>query len=131
MAGPRPFRYDYRMNDRRFSSMVLVFGALVLAGGVIGWSKGSAASLAAGGSIGLGLIACGAAMWAGRRAAILPAIALCFVTAVAMAQRLHATGKLVPNLPVGVLAVAVGFVLLAERRRRALARSPRTAPPAS
>ncbi|MBL9087173.1 MAG: TMEM14 family protein [Planctomycetia bacterium] len=119
------------MNDRRPATLVLVFGVLVLAGGVIGFLKGSAASLAAGGSIGLGLVACGAAMWAGRRAAILPAIALCFVTAIAMAQRLHATGKLVPNLPVGVLAIALGYVLLAERRRRALARSPRTAPPAA
>ncbi|MFO0933787.1 MAG: TMEM14 family protein [Planctomycetota bacterium] len=120
------------MNDRRLSAMVLVFGVLVLAGGVIGGLKGSVASAGSGGAIGLGLVGCGAAMWAGRRAAILPAIALCFVTALAMAQRVTVTGKLVPGLPVGVLAVALTYVLLAERRRRALAQAsgPRPAPPA-
>lgn len=129
MGGPPRVRYDYGMNDRRLSVLVLVFGVLVLAGGVIGGLKGSVASAGAGGAIGLGLVGCGAAMLAGRRAAILPSIALCFVTALAMAQRVHATGKLVPGLPVGVLAIALTYVLLAERRRRALAPRPRSAPP--
>jgi len=125
---PRPSGTTVAMNDRRVSWMVLVFGVLVLAGGVIGSLKGSVASAVAGGAIGLGLVGCGAAMLAGRRAA-LPAIALSFVTALAMAQRVYATGKLVPGLPVGVLAVAVTYVLLAERRRRTVAGRPAAAPP--
>jgi uncharacterized membrane protein (UPF0136 family) len=106
--------------DRRLSWMVVAFGALVVLGGVIGFWKGSAASLASGGSLGLTLAAAGILMVRGVRAAVGAAIALTFVTALLMAWRLHTTGRLVPSLPVGVLAMAIFGALVADRRRRAL-----------
>jgi hypothetical protein len=96
--------------------MVVAFGVLVLANGAIGAMRGDVAAAGPGGVLGLGLIACGLALVLARRA-VLAGIALCFLTAVAMADHLHRTARLVPALPVGVLAVALGYALLAERRR--------------
>jgi hypothetical protein len=102
--------------DRRLSWMVVAFGVLVLASGVIGAMRGVVADVGAGGVLGLGLIACGLVLVFGRHAA-LAGVALCFLTAFAMAVRLHRTEALVPALPLGVLAVALGYALMSERRR--------------
>ena len=110
--------------DRRLAWMVTLFGALVVAGGIMGFAKGSVASLASAGPLGLGLLACGIAGARGMRAALGAAIALTFLTAAVMAVRLAQTGKLLPSLPVGGLAFALFVALLADRRRQA-PRSPR------
>lgn len=110
--------------DRRLSALVVAFGVLVVAGGAFGALKGSVASLAAGGTLGLGIAVGGLFLLRGREAWF-PTIALCFLTAVGMAQRLHATGKLVPSLPVGILAIALAYALVADRRRALGVRRPR------
>ena len=41
--------------DRRLAWMVVLFGVLVVAGGILGFAKGSVASLASAGPLGLGI----------------------------------------------------------------------------
>lgn len=102
--------------DRRLAGLVVAFGVLVVLGGALGALKGSVASLAAGGTLGLGIAVGGAFLLRGRQAWF-PTIALCFLTAVGMAQRLHASGFFVPSLPVGLMAIALAYALVADRRR--------------
>jgi len=105
--------------DRRLAWMLALFGVLVVAGGILGFAKGSVASLASAGPLGLGILACGLLAVRGARAVSGAAIALTFLTAAVMAVRLTQTGKLVPGLPVGALALALCVALVTDRRRRA------------
>jgi uncharacterized membrane protein (UPF0136 family) len=104
--------------DRRLAWLVVAFGLLVLLGAGIGFAKGSTASLASGGPIGVGIVVAGALSLRGMRAGPPAALALSALTAGVMAWRLATTGSLLPALPVGVLALALFLALLADRRRR-------------
>jgi uncharacterized membrane protein (UPF0136 family) len=108
--------------DRRLAWFVVAFGVLVIVGATIGFLKGSSASLASGGPIGVGLVAAGLLSVRGLRIGPPAALALCALTALVMALRLHQTGSLVPALPVGLLAAALVFAILADRRRRSAGR---------
>jgi uncharacterized membrane protein (UPF0136 family) len=108
--------------DRRLAWFVVAFGVLVIVGATIGFVKGSTASLASGGPIGVGLVVAGLLSHRGLRAGPPAALALCALTAVVMAVRLASTGSLLPALPVGVLAVALVVAMLADRRRRSARR---------
>ena len=104
---------------RPLPACVVVFGALVLAGGVIGFTKGSVASLLTAGPLGLATIAFGVLMargvpWA-RRAAVLSSAAV----AVVMLERLVETGKAMPAVPVAGVGLVLAFVLFRGMRRPA------------
>jgi len=102
--------------DRRLASMLVVLGAVLAADGAIAASKGAVEVAGPGLVVGLALLATGVALVL-RRRVLFAGIALCFLAALAMADRLHRTARLVPALPLGILAVALGYALLAERRR--------------
>lgn len=104
--------------DRRLAAFVVAFGVLVVAGGTLGAIKGSVASIAVAGPIGLGLLGSGVAMLQGRAKARVVAMALCLATAVVMGARAVMTGKAMPGVPVGILGLALGAVLASARRSR-------------
>jgi hypothetical protein len=117
------------MIDRRLAWMVVAFGVLVTATGVVGALQGSVAAAGAGGVLGVGIGAAGLAMVAGRRIAVAASLVLCVLVALAMLQRMHETGRALPAAPGGILSVALAYALGAERRRAR--RSPRATPPSA
>lgn len=98
--------------DRRLAWMVVAFGLLVIAGGVIGYSKGSVLSLATAGPLGLLTVAFGVFQLRGARWAARAAFFSCAAVAAVMIERLVSSGKLVPALPVAVLGLGLAFMLL-------------------
>lgn len=96
--------------------MVAGLGGLLLVDAVGGALRGAVGVAGPGGILGLALVAAGASLALGARVG-LAATALCFLAAVLMADRLHRTQRLLPALPVGVLAVALGYAVFSERRR--------------
>ncbi len=102
--------------DKRLSWMVVLFGVLVVAGGVIGYTKGSTESLLTAGPMGLLIVGCGAmalrgAHWARRVACI-----ACAAVAALMLSRIIQTGKLLPGAPVVALGVSLAAVLFRKNR---------------
>src|ERR1051326_6640592 len=94
--------------DRRLSAFVILYGVLVGSGGVLGYvSKGSIPSLAAGGGLGLLLVAAGVGML--RRSTFAARAAQWLVLAVVavMAERLISSGGVIPAVPV----IATGLAL--------------------
>jgi uncharacterized membrane protein (UPF0136 family) len=103
--------------DKRLAWMVVGFGLLVIAGGVIGYTKGSTASLITAGPMGLlvtgfGLLALRGAPWA-RRAACYA----CAAVAAVMLSRLIQTGKVIPSAPVAALGLALAAALFRSDRK--------------
>lgn len=103
--------------DKRLAWMVVGFGLLVIAGGVIGYTKGSTASLITAGPMGLvvtgsGVLALRGTPWA-RRAACYA----CATVAAVMLSRLIQTGKLIPGAPVAALGFALAAVLFRSDRK--------------
>lgn len=105
--------------DRRLAALVVAFGVLVVAGGTLGAIKGSVASIAVAGPIGLGLLGSGVAMLRGLAKARVVAMGLCLATALVMGGRAAMTGKAMPGVPVGILGLALGAVLASASRGRA------------
>ena len=105
--------------DRRLAWLVLLFGALLVGGAILAFARGSVAEVVPAGTLGLGLVATGGMALRGKRAVLGAAISLTFLTAALMAVRLHQTERLLPSLPVGLLAFCLCAALVGERRRRA------------
>lgn len=91
---------------------VVVFGLVVVAGGVIGWTKGSIASLVTAVPLGLLVLGSGVGMLRGRPRATLVALLGCAVVTVVMLERLIETRKVMPAVPVAVAGLVLTFVLL-------------------
>lgn len=104
---------------RPLPACVIVFGALVVAGGVIGYAKGSVASLVTAVPLGLATSVFGALMARGTRWARGAACFSCTAVAGVMIQRLVETGKAMPAIPVAAIGLLLAFVLLREMRPRA------------
>ena len=105
--------------DKRLAWMVVGFGLLVIAGGVIGYTKGSTASLITAGPMGLvvtgfGVLALRGAPWARRAACV-----ACAAVAGLMLSRLIQTGKLIPGAPVAALGLSLAVVLFRNGRKAA------------
>ena len=85
-----------------------VYGALVLAGGVMGYRKAqSTASLTAGLAFGISLMVTGAMLWGGRRQEWWVAIGLTAALLIVMGVRYVKTRKFMPAGLMCVLSVAV------------------------
>lgn len=102
--------------DKRLAWMVVLFGALVVAGGVIGYAKGSTTSLLTAGPLGLLIIAFGGlglrgVAWARRAAGM-----ACATVAAVMLSRLIQTGNLMPGAPVAALGISLAAVLFRKDR---------------
>lgn len=98
--------------DKRLSWMVVGYGILVVIGGVIGFAKGSLASLLTAVPLGVATAVFGGFQLKGSRWALRAAFFTCAATAALMIQRLVETGKIVPAVPVATLGLALAFVLL-------------------
>jgi len=102
--------------DKRLFWMVMLFGVLVLAGGLIGWSKGSAASaITASPLAGLmwafALLSRRGVAWARRATCI-----ACATVGAVMLSRTIQTGHLLPGIPVAALGLALAAVLFRNDR---------------
>jgi uncharacterized membrane protein (UPF0136 family) len=102
--------------SKSLSLAVVVFGLAVVAGGVIGWTKGSNASLFTAVPMGLLVVGSGVAMLRGLPRATLVALLACAAVAVVMLQRLLETGKVMPAVPVAVAGAVLAFLLLRANR---------------
>jgi uncharacterized membrane protein (UPF0136 family) len=92
--------------------VVLVYGFLVLVGGVLGWKKaGSAASLISGGLFGVILLGSGAGMWMGIVPARLVALGAAVLLMIVMGIRYATTKKLMPAGMIMVLSFVVAVLL--------------------
>ena len=98
--------------------VVLVYGALVALGGVIGYAKAqSKPSLYAGIGFGLALLMSGYLMWQGDRRAVPGALVLSVLLLLVMGSRYILTRKFMPAGLVTLLSL-VAIVLLAMAWRR-------------
>ena len=102
--------------DKRLSFLVVLFGLLVIAGGVIGYSKGSTASLWTAGPMGalilvFGVLTLRAVPWARRAACV-----ACAAVAAVMLSRVIHTGHLLPGVPVAALGLSLAAVLFRSER---------------
>ncbi len=95
--------------------LLLAYGILVAAGGVMGYARaGSRASLATGGASGLVVIAGALAALGGRRAGFMIDLAVAIVLAAFFAYRFGRTRKPMPAIPSILLSLAaVAIALLA------------------
>jgi len=126
---PRP-DYDAGPMDRRVPVFVLLYGALVAGGGIVGYVvKGSLASLVSGGSIGLLLLASGAGMLRGSAFSARAAQWLTLATVAVMAERLIRTGGVVPAVPVMAAGLGLSYVLYMDKALRDGDAGPRVPPP--
>lgn len=98
--------------DKRLSVLVVLYGVLVIAGGIIGFTKGSVLSLATAGPLGVLTVVFGVFLLRGARWAARAAFFSCAAVAAVMIERLVATGKIVPAVPVAALGLGLAFLLL-------------------
>ena len=99
--------------DKRLSWIVVGYGVLVIAGGIIGYAKaGSVLSLATAVPLGLLTVVFGALQLRGVRWAHRAAFFSCAAVAAVMIERLVSSGKIVPAVPVATLGLALAFLLL-------------------
>ena len=95
--------------------VTLLFGLLVLGGGIIGYTTaGSMASLIAGSAFGLGLLASGLGVLRGRRLGLLAAPLLTLLLTTFFGYRFVQSGEFMPSGLMGVLglvALALYFTL--------------------
>jgi hypothetical protein len=112
--------------DRRLTWMVLGLAGLLLALAARGVARASAVEAGPAGVLGIGLLGAGIGLLWRRRVAERIALVLSFFAAAAMAARATESGRVVPALPVGLVALALAWAILAERRRLA-ASDPRRA----
>ena len=102
--------------DKRLFWMVIAFGVLVLAGGAIGYSAGSTASMVTAGPLaglmwGFALLTNRGVPWARRATCI-----TCATVAAIMLSRTIQTGHLLPGIPVAALGLALAAVLFRKDR---------------
>ena len=89
--------------------VILVYGLLVLGGGIIGYTTtGSMASVIAGGAFGLGLLASGVGVLRGKDVGFLMAPILTVLLAVFFGYRFAQSGEIIPS----GLMTALGLVTL-------------------
>jgi hypothetical protein len=103
--------------DRRIAWLVLGLATLLAALALLGFARGSVVEAGPAAVVAVGLFAAGVALALRRRAAERVALGLCFAAAVAMAARATQSGRVLPALPVGALALALAWTIAAERRR--------------
>ncbi len=97
--------------------IVLVYGALVLLGGVMGYAKAqSKPSLFAGVGFGLALLASGAMLWQGNSRALPGATVLAAVLLLVMGIRFARTKKFMPAGLVALMSLVVVIVLVRALR---------------
>ncbi|MCG3148044.1 MAG: hypothetical protein PCFJNLEI_01486 [Verrucomicrobiae bacterium] len=93
------------------AAVAIVYGLLVLAGGLLGYRKArSAPSLVAGLVFGLALIACGFYMWHGDRIGLKVAFGLAVALLVVMGIRFAKGRKFMPAGLVTVLSLVAAVV---------------------
>ena len=96
--------------------IVWIYGALVLAGGVMGWAKAkSKPSLIAGLVFGLSLICAGFGVWNGARPALVLSEVLAAMLLVVMGIRLVRTRKFMPAGLISAMSAVVLILLLVLR----------------
>ncbi len=97
--------------------VVLVYGALVLVGGVMGFARAqSKPSLCAGVGFGLALLLCGAMLWQGNRRVLPGGVVLAGVLLVVMGIRFARTRKFMPAGLVALLSLVVVVMLVMALR---------------
>lgn len=97
--------------------VVLIYGALVLAGGVMGYVKAkSLPSLISGLAFGLALLVCGLGMLQGARASAGAAVGLAVALLAVMGIRFAKTKKFMPAGLIALLSVIVVVMIVAAMR---------------
>ena len=100
--------------------VVLIYGALVLVGGMIGYTAtGSVASAVAGTVFGLGLLASAVAILKGKPTGLYAAIGLSGLLALFFGYRFAQRGVFMPGGMMALLSLAALIMLLLALRRRA------------
>ena len=91
--------------------IVWVYGALVFAGGLMGWMKArSVPSLMAGLAFGLGLVVSGLYLWHGARIGLIAALVLATMLLVLMGGRFAKTKKFMPSGLIAALSLVAAIV---------------------
>jgi uncharacterized membrane protein (UPF0136 family) len=99
--------------DKRLSWMVVAYGLLVIAGGIIGYaSAGSRASLWTAVPLGTATTVFGVFLLRGARWALRAGFFSCAAVAAVMIERLVSSGKIMPAVPVAALGLGLAFLLL-------------------
>jgi len=97
--------------------VILLYGLLVLGGGIIGYTaSGSMASLIAGSAFGLGLLASGLGVLRGKEMGLLMAPLLTVLLTVFFGYRFAQSGELIPSGLMGVLGLVALILYFAVRR---------------
>ena len=97
--------------------VILLFGLLVLGGGILGYATaGSMASLIAGSAFGLGLLASALGVRRGKRLGFLFAPLLTLLPTAFFAYRFVQSGELMPSGLMGVLGLVALVLYFALRR---------------
>ena len=97
--------------------VILLYGLLVLGGGIIGYTaSGSMASLIAGSAFGLGLLASGLGVLRGKEMGLLMAPLLTVLLTVFFGYRFAQGGELIPSGVMGVLGLVALILYFAVRR---------------
>jgi len=97
--------------------VILLFGLLVLGGGIIGYiSAGSMASLVAGSAFGLGLLASGLGVSKGKKMGFLLAPLLTLLLTAFFGYRFAQSGEFVPSGLMGVIGLVALVLYFALRR---------------
>ena len=97
--------------------VILLFGLLVLVGGIVGYTTtGSMASLIAGGVFGLGLLASGVGVLRGKDMGFLMAPILTVLLTVFFGYRFAQSGELTPSGLMAALGLASVILYFALRR---------------
>jgi len=97
--------------------VILLFGLLVLGGGIIGYiTAGSMASLVAGSAFGLGLLASGLGVSKGKKMGFLLAPLLTLLLTAFFGYRFAQSGEFVPSGLMGVIGLVALVLYFALRR---------------
>ena len=97
--------------------VILLYGLLVLGGGIIGYATaGSMASLVAGGAFGLGLLASGLGVRRGKRLGFIFAPLVTLLLTVFFVYRFVQSGDFIPSGLMGVVSLVALVLYFALRR---------------
>ena len=97
--------------------VILLYGLLVLGGGIIGYTaSGSMASVIAGGAFGLGLLASGLGVLRGKNMGFLTAPLLVVLLTAFFGYRFAQSGEFIPSGLMGVISLVALTLYFALRR---------------